>query len=69
VKAEWTRELRDRQSEGVAFFFTQWGGIRSKAGGRVLDGRTWDEMPATALGRASHTGPENGAKNILARAS
>ena len=53
VKAEWIRELRDRcQSEGVAFFFKQWGGIRSKAGGRVLDGRTWDEMPATAVGAA-----------------
>jgi protein gp37 len=53
VKPEWIRELRDRcQSEGVAFFFKQWGGIRSKAGGRVLDGRTWDEMPATAVGVA-----------------
>jgi protein gp37 len=28
-----------------AFFFKQWGGLRSKSGGRELDGRTWDEMP------------------------
>ena len=46
VKADWLRELRDQcQREGVAFFFKQWGGARSKAGGRELDGRTWDEMP------------------------
>ncbi len=28
-----------------AFFFKQWGGRTPKAGGRELDGRTWDEMP------------------------
>jgi protein gp37 len=49
VRAEWVRQLRDRcQTEKVAFFFKQWGGIRSKAGGRLLDGRTWDEPPAVA---------------------
>ena len=47
VKLEWLRELRDRcLEEGVAFFFKQWGGIRPKSGGRELDGRTWDELPA-----------------------
>lgn len=46
VRAEWLRHLRDRcNAGGVAFFFKQWGGIRPKAGGRDLDGRTWDEMP------------------------
>jgi protein gp37 len=44
--ATWVRELRDRcVAEGVAFFFKQWGGARPKSGGRVLDGRTWDELP------------------------
>lgn len=43
----WVRDLRDRCiGAGVAFFFKQWGGIRPKSGGRELDGRTWDEMPA-----------------------
>lgn len=43
----WVRELRDQCLEqGVAFFFKQWGGRTPKAGGRELDGRTWDEMPA-----------------------
>jgi protein gp37 len=34
--------------EGTAFFFKQWGGRTPKAGGRELDGRTYDEMPAGA---------------------
>lgn len=47
VKEEWVAELRDRcAAERVAYFFKQWGGARSKSGGRLLDGRTWDEMPA-----------------------
>lgn len=45
-RAEWFRDLRDRcAAEGVAFFFKQWGGRTPKAGGRLLDGRTWDEWP------------------------
>jgi protein gp37 len=43
---EWFADLRDRcLAEGVAFFFKQWGGRSPKAGGRELDGRTWDEFP------------------------
>lgn len=42
----WVRVLRDRCLEaGVAFFHKQWGGRTPKAGGRELDGRTWDEYP------------------------
>jgi protein gp37 len=44
----WARNVRDQcLSAGVAFFFKQWGGRTPKAGGRLLDGRTWDEFPAT----------------------
>ena len=47
VKPEWVRDLRDRcLSSGVPFFFKQWGGVRSKSGGRMLDGREWSAMPA-----------------------
>lgn len=43
---EWVRDLRDRcQAAGVAFFHKQWGGRTPKAGGRLLDGKTWDEFP------------------------
>jgi protein gp37 len=46
VKIDWVRKLRDHcADEGVAFFFKQWGGRSPKAGGRILDGRTWDDLP------------------------
>lgn len=46
---DWARSLRDQcVSAGVPYFFKQVGGRTSKAGGRELDGRTWDEMPAVA---------------------
>ena len=42
----WGREIRDRcNGAGVSFFFKQWGGRTPKVGGRVLDGRTWDDLP------------------------
>lgn len=44
----WVREIRDECTRsGVAFFHKQWGGRTPKTGGRKLDGRTWDELPAT----------------------
>ena len=44
---DWVRDLRERCHESdVAFFFKQVGGRTPKAGGRLLDGRTWDEYPA-----------------------
>jgi protein gp37 len=43
---DWVREIRDTcNAAGVAFFFKQWGGLRPKSGGRVLDGREWSEFP------------------------
>lgn len=48
MKREWVMEIRDQcQKAGVAFFFKQWGGTRKKKAGRLLDGRTWDELPAS----------------------
>jgi len=50
---EWARNIRDRCADaGVPFFFKQWGGRTPKAGGRLLDGRTWDETPLIDAGRA-----------------
>lgn len=44
---DWVRGIRDTcLAHGVAFFFKQVGGRTPKAGGRLLDGRTWDEYPA-----------------------
>lgn len=43
---KWVRSILQRcQKAHVPFFFKQWGGIRKKEAGRLLDGRTWDEMP------------------------
>jgi hypothetical protein len=32
-------------AKSVPFFFKQWGGVHKKRYGRLLQGRTWDEMP------------------------
>jgi protein gp37 len=46
MQLPWVSELRDQCiDDGVPFFFKQWGGRTPKAGGRMLDGRTWDDMP------------------------
>lgn len=49
MKKEWVYQIRDRcVARGVPFFFKQWGGVQKSVHGRVLDGRTWDEMPRVA---------------------
>ena len=46
---DWARAIRDKCARsGVPFFFKQWGGTQRKKAGRLLDGRTWDELPAAA---------------------
>jgi protein gp37 len=48
VDPDWLRNLRDQCVEqDVAFFFKQWGGHRPKSNGRELDGRLWNEYPAS----------------------
>lgn len=47
MRVEWVRDLRDRAAlAGTPFFFKQWGGVRKKVAGRVLDGQVHDAMPA-----------------------
>jgi protein gp37 len=46
MKEIWVREiLRRCRDASVPFFFKQWGGVRKKRQGRLLDGRIYDEMP------------------------
>jgi protein gp37 len=46
MKKEWVMDIRDQcLAANIPFFFKQWGGVRKKRTGRVLQGRTWDEMP------------------------
>jgi protein gp37 len=49
IDPDWIRGIRDQcVAADVAFFFKQWGGRTPRAGGRELDGRTWDEYPTSA---------------------
>lgn len=46
IQEEWVKDVRDQcLLAKVPFFFKQWGGLHKKKAGRVLEGRTWDEMP------------------------
>ena len=46
---EWVREIYAAcRKQKVPFFFKQWGGVRKDLTGRLLGGRTYDEMPALA---------------------
>lgn len=50
MEAEWATSIRDQCLEAkVPFFFKQWGGVNKKKAGRLLEGRTWDEMPLLPL--------------------
>jgi protein gp37 len=49
---EWALEIRDQcRSAKVAFFFKQWGGTRPKSGGRLLQGREWNQYPRVRQSR------------------
>lgn len=46
----WVEAIRGQcRSAGVAFFFKQWGGVQKHRAGRMLNGRTYDEMPPLNL--------------------
>jgi len=46
MEKEWVIEIKNKCLEqNVLFFFKQWGGVNKKKTGRLLEGKTWDEMP------------------------
>ncbi len=46
IQPEWVRDIRNQCTQAhVPFFFKQWGGMHKKKSGRLLDSRTWDELP------------------------
>jgi len=48
---EWVMDIKDQCKEAVVpFFFKQWGGKNKKKAGRLLEGRTWDELPILKVG-------------------
>ncbi|MCE2732540.1 MAG: phage Gp37/Gp68 family protein [Flammeovirgaceae bacterium] len=47
---DWVLDIQEQcEKADVAFFFKQWGGRNKKANGRLLNGRTYDEMPEYEL--------------------
>lgn len=50
MKPEWVESIyRQCRASKVPFFFKQWGGVRKDRTGRILHGRTYDEMPGVGL--------------------
>jgi protein gp37 len=52
MNPSWVVNIRDQcQAATVPFFFKQWGGQNRKKTGRILEGKTWDEMPTVKENR------------------
>jgi len=50
MKKQWVYAIRQSCRDAhVQFFFKQWGGVQKRKHGRILDGRTYDEMPALSM--------------------
>ena len=46
MKRDWVVSIRKQcREQKVPFFFKQWGGVRKKKNGRLLDQKTYDEYP------------------------
>jgi protein gp37 len=53
IESKWVLDLRDQcRHARIPFFFKQWGGRNKKKTGRILQGRTWDQMPEVVAGAA-----------------
>jgi protein gp37 len=49
MRKEWVLEIRGKcEAACVPFFFKQWGGVNKKKTGRLLEGKTWDQLPQLA---------------------
>jgi protein gp37 len=52
MKEEWAIDIRNQcLKAGVPFFFKQWGGRNPKSGGRLLEGKEWNQFPVRRLDR------------------
>ena len=50
MDTEWVLDIQKQcEANEVAFFFKQWGGKNKKVSGRLLNGKTYDEMPEILL--------------------
>jgi protein gp37 len=47
MDADWVLDIQDQCAKAkTAFFFKQWGGTNKKKAGRILNGKTYDQMPS-----------------------
>jgi len=50
MKKQWVVDIKNQCiSSNTPFFFKQWGGKNKKLTGRLLDGKTYDQMPNAEL--------------------
>ncbi len=50
MHSDWVLDIQEQcERNEVAFFFKQWGGKNKKKNGRILNGKTYDEMPEIEL--------------------
>jgi protein gp37 len=55
MNPNWAIDVRDQcVAARVAFFFKQWGGRSPKAGGRLLEGKEWNQFPAKGIAKSRH---------------
>jgi protein gp37 len=46
IEKDWVIDVRDQCiASSIPFFFKQWGGVRKKLNGRLLEGKIWNELP------------------------
>jgi len=54
IKKDWVIDIRNQcLATNVPFFFKQWGGTNKKRAGRLLEGRTWDDVPQLTVAVAT----------------
>jgi protein gp37 len=54
IDPEWVIDIRNQcLAARVAFFFKQWGGRSPKTGGRLLEGKEWNQFPKKTCDKAS----------------
>lgn len=64
----WAVDIRDQcLAAGVPFFFKQWGGVNKKKNGRILDGKTWNQMPVQPKSNSEDFDYESQSKQVFLR--
>lgn len=49
MEQQWVMKIKQEcETQGVPFYFKQWGGVNKHKTGRILLGQTWDEQPRIA---------------------